>query len=164
MALSYSSLREIQKKEMESAAAVKLEEKFYEQVAELLANKKGEAMRSQSIMAIKEYENIRKTVISIQAKREEKIILMALRGETEANTLTPGERGFLHRFAETVLDMRTAVKAPVGVVRKVKILKEVEQYIGLDKSVYGPFKSGEEKLLPRDEAEWLLKANMAEPI
>ena len=106
MSLSYSALREIQKKEMDSAAIIKLENDFYSQIAELLAKKKEEAMSSQSIMAIREYENIRKTVISIQAKREEKIALMALRGENDGDGLTPEEKSFLQRFYGEISEMR----------------------------------------------------------
>jgi DNA replication initiation complex subunit (GINS family) len=168
MPLSYFTLRDIQKRETESAAAVKLEDDFFKQVADLLAAKKNEAMGSQSIMTIREYENIRKTVISIQAKREEKIMLMALRGETEGNNLTPEERDFLRRFVDDVIAMRNTVTdlwssevKPEG-IKKIKIIKDVEKYSGLDKNVYGPFKPGDIPTLPKEEAQWLLDAKMAE--
>lgn len=169
--LSYSSLREIQKREMESAAIVKLEDAFYKDVAELLAKKKEEAMAAQSIMAIKEFENTRKTIVGIQAKREEKIVLMSLRGEKEGNGLTPEEKEFLYRLSETVLQMRETVKGlwnnePGQSLRilKVRITQPVEKYTGLDKNIYGPYKPGEQPVLPKDEAEWLLNARMAESV
>ena len=172
MSLSYSALREIQKKEMESAAIIKLENDFYSQIAELLAKKKEEAMVSQSIMAIREYENIRKTVISIQAKREEKIALMALRGENDGDGLTPEEKSFLQRFYGEINEMRNTVKGlwnsaetrNPSLIRKVKITRDVERYVGLDKNIYGPFKQGEQHMLPKEEADWLLNAKMAETI
>ncbi len=172
MTFSYSALREIQKKEMEGSAIANLDGDFYKKVADLLVLKKKEAMENQTIIAIKEFENIRKTIISIQAKREEKIVLMALRGEIEGKGLTPEELEFLKRFSETVVEMRTAVKGlwnpndggPVAAIRKVRIVKNVDQYMGVDKNVYGPFKQGEELLLPKEEAEWLLHAKMAEKI
>lgn len=172
MTFSYSALREIQKKEMESSAIANLDEDFYKKVADLLTLKKKEAMESQTIMSIKEFENIRKTIISIQAKREEKIVLMALRGEIEGKGLTPEEQMFLKRFSETVVEMRTAVKGlwnpsdggPIAAIRKIRITKSVDQYMGVDKNVYGPFKQGEELMLPKEEAEWLLHAKMAEKI
>jgi len=170
--LSYSSLREIQKREMESATIVKLEEDFYKQVADLLAKKKDEAMSSKSIMQIREFENIRKTIVSIQAKREEKIVLLALRGNNEGNGLTPEEKDFLQRFIGDISEMRNTVKDLWNTeettrdsnIRRIRITKDVEKYTGLDKNIYGPFKIGEMQTLPKEEAEWLLQANMAEKI
>ena len=88
MPLTYSALREIQKKEMESSEIVKVEPDFYEQVSTLLRERKLAAMNDDSMSALKEYENIRKIASGIQAKREEKIFLMALRGDKIHEGLT----------------------------------------------------------------------------
>lgn len=167
--LNYSELREIQKKEMESSATVILPEDFYRSVSELLSKRGAEAVSSKSLLAIKEYENIKKIVISIQAKREEKIVLMAVRGEREGAGLTAEERELLKDLSATIRKSRETVKnvwdseeaAPAG-SRKIKLLKDVSQYRGLDNSLYGPYRQGEEQSLPKAEAEWLLKAGMAE--
>jgi DNA replication initiation complex subunit (GINS family) len=167
--LGYSDLREIQKREMESSALVMLSDDFYSLISQLLAKKGGDAIASKSLLAIKEYENIKKIVIAIQAKREEKIVLMALRGEREGAGLTIEERRMLKDLSEIVGKYREIVKSvwesessapPAG--KRIKIMKEVSQYRGLDNSLYGPFRSGEEALVPIAEADWLLKAGMAE--
>ncbi|MEW6036184.1 MAG: hypothetical protein AB1529_06230 [Candidatus Micrarchaeota archaeon] len=167
--LTYSDLRDIQRKEMESSAIVALPDDFYASVSALLAKKSGEAMQSKSLLSIKEHENIKKIIMSIQAKREEKIVLMAVRGEREGGGLTAEEKELLKELSSIIKKARETVKSVwdsedsvQANSRKIKILKDVSQYRGLDNALYGPFKQGEEQLLPRAEAEWLLKAGMAE--
>jgi DNA replication initiation complex subunit (GINS family) len=167
--LNYSELRDIQRKEMESSAIVSLPEDFYRSVSGLLIKKSSEAVSSKSLLTIKEYENIKKIILAIQSKREEKIVLMAVRGEREGVGLTSEERDLLKELSSIIKKSREAVKSvwdsedalPVN-SRRIKILKDVSQYRGLDNSLYGPFRQGEEQMLPRAEAEWLLKAGMAE--
>ncbi|MEW6748794.1 MAG: hypothetical protein AB1295_03750 [Candidatus Micrarchaeota archaeon] len=169
--LSYSDLRDIQRKEMESSAIVPLPDDFYRSVSELLTKKGGEAMESKSLLVIKEHENTKKIVKSVQAKREEKIVLMAVRGEREGNGLTVEERELLKELSSIIKKARETVRsvwesednASPGSDR-IKILKDVSQYRGLDNALYGPFKEGEEQFLPHAEAEWLLKARMAEQV
>lgn len=166
--VNYSDLRDIQKKEMESSAIVSLPADFYESVAQLLSAKKRDAMASQSMLAIKEYENIKKILLSIQAKREEKIVLMAVRGEGGSAGLTGQERQLLSELGATVSRSRDAItkawgnEDAAGGGRRIRLLQDVSQYKGLDNSVYGPFRKGDECMLPPPEAEWLLKARMAE--
>lgn len=166
--LDYSGLRDIQRKEMESSAVVPLPADFYQLMSQLLVKKKDEAVLSKSLAAIKEYENMRKIIASIAAKREEKIVLMAVRGESGGDSLTSEEKELLKGLSSIIKKSRETVKSVWETEKsednskKVKILKDVEQYRGLDNAVYGPFKEGEEQTLPRSEAEWLLKSGMAE--
>lgn len=168
--MTYSEMRDIQRKEMESSAIVRLPEDFYGSVSELLVKKSEEAMETKSLLVIKEHENIKKIIRSIQAKREEKIVLMAVRGEREGSGLTTEEKELLKELSTIIKKARENVRSvweseetPVESDR-IKILKDVSQYRGLDNALYGPFKQGEEQLLPRAEAEWLLKAGMAEQV
>jgi DNA replication initiation complex subunit (GINS family) len=167
--VNYSDLRDIQKREMESSAIVGLPEDFYDSVSQLLSAKKHDAMASASMLAIKEYENIKKILLSIQAKREEKIVLMAVRGENAGTGLTPPELEMLRELTGTVARSRDAItrvwsndEAKPGNSRRLRLLADVTQYKGLDNAVYGPFHKGEECQLPPPEAEWLLKSHMAE--
>ncbi|MEW6722460.1 MAG: hypothetical protein AB1324_04310 [Candidatus Micrarchaeota archaeon] len=167
--LSYAELREIQRKEMESSAIVGLPDDFYRSVSDLLSKKNAEAVESKSLLAIKEYENIKKIVMAIQGKREEKIVLMAVRGEREGAGLTAEEKEMLKELTSIVRKSRDTVKSVWGSEEplpgdssRVKMLKDVSQYRGLDNAVYGPFRQGSEQSLPKAEAEWLLKAGMAE--
>lgn len=165
--LNYVELRKIQRQEMGSSEVSTLDSDFYSKVAEFLAIKKKEAMNVKSILAIREYENIRKIVLSIQSKREEKIVLMAVRGDITGKGLTDEERIMLKDLASIIGKSRSRVKdvwssetIPSTTIR-IKILRDIEQYRGRDDVLYGPYKGGEEKLLPSVEAKWLLKAGMA---
>jgi len=171
MVLNYSELREIQKREMDSSAIVNLSEDFYHEISQLLARKNADAVSSKSLLAIKEYENIKKIVASITAKREEKIVLMAVRGEKEGGGLTLEEKEMLKELSSIIKKARARTQAiwvaedpTAGNSRKIKVLKDISQYRGLDNVIYGPFRQGEEQSLPKAEAEWLLKAGMAEII
>lgn len=53
-------------------------------------------------------------------------------------------------------------EAVAGGARRIRLLQDVTPYKGLDNAVYGPFRKGDECTLPPPEAEWLLKARMAE--
>ncbi|MBI5227417.1 DNA replication complex GINS family protein [Candidatus Micrarchaeota archaeon] len=168
--VGYSDLRDVQRKEMEFSGAVVLSDDFYESVADLLSKKNLTAFSSKSLLAIKEYENIKKIVLSIQTKREEKIVLMAVRGETAGTGLTKEEREMLKELSSILNKYRTSIKeawdndsAEIN-SRRIKLLQDIAQYKGLDNNLYGPFKSGDEANLPLSEVEWLLKSKMAENI
>jgi DNA replication initiation complex subunit (GINS family) len=169
MVLDYSELRDIQKRELDSSAIVNLPDDFYHSVSQLLAKKNSDAISSKSLLAIKEYENIKKIVLSITTKREEKIVLMAVRGEKEGIGLTLEEKEMLKELSSIIKKARTRTQAiwtaedpTAGNSRKIRVLKDISQYRGLDNSIYGPFKQGDEHVLPKAEVEWLLKAGMAE--
>jgi hypothetical protein len=110
---------------------------------------------------------------------------MAVRGERDTSGLTEDEGRLLGELAERIGESRLRVAGiwngksddgqksrPRGahpgetavLSRKVRILKDIEPYTGLDKNVYGPFRIGEERSLPMPEAEWLLKSRLAEPL
>ncbi|MDD5339891.1 MAG: hypothetical protein PHV13_01435 [Candidatus ainarchaeum sp.] len=166
--VNYSELRDIQKRETESSALVGLPGDFYESVSQLLSTKKRDAMASKSMLAIKEYENIKKILLAIQAKREEKIVLMAVRGEGGATSLTSQEQEMLKELGAIVAKSRDAITKVWGndeaqpSSRRLRLLQDVTPYKGIDNVVYGPFHKGDECLLPPPEAEWLLKSRMAE--
>ncbi len=167
--LSYAVLRDIQKREMESSALVNLEDGFYADIAELLAKTKQDAMGGDSMLPLREYENIKKIVRGIQAKREEKIVLLAIRAESSGAGLTAEEKDMLEELRSTIDKSRGRLLSVWGKEKKpseqkrVKLLQNVEEYKGLDNKLYGPFKEGEEQTLPGGEAEWLMNAGMAEP-
>jgi len=170
--LSYSLLREIQKKELDSTRITPLDEGFYQEASDFLKKKKGEAFSSGSSLSIKEYENIKKIIDTIKERREEKIVLMAIRGDGNTSGLTPEEKGLLkelsgavEKFRGKVLELLAEEETTLPEKKsKVKLLKDIEPYKGLDSNVYGPFRSGDEIELPSEEAEWLLKARMAEKV
>ena len=183
MNYSYSDLRLILKKERESSALTPLDDNFYDDVKKLLNDKREEAFRGDSLVAMKEYENIKRIILAIKAKREEKIALMAVRGDFEEDKLTREEKELLRKLAivfeeyskgfmnksdnkeETKgTDSDSREKTADEEERKmlVRILSPVERYKGADGKVYGPFEKNEEVFLPPVEAEFLISSKLAE--
>jgi len=109
--LDYSLLREIQKNELESTRLTQLDADFYENASGFLNNKKKEAFASGSALSIREYENIKKILTTIKERREEKIILMAIRGEGTSGGLTPEEKKLLKDLSDSVRKFRESVSA-----------------------------------------------------
>lgn len=170
--LTYSRLREIQKKEMESFEPVKVEKDFYAQVRQFLESRKASALKSQSFMDMRELENARKVAKSVLAKRKEKLLMLSAISAQDIEGLTEEEQQFVRRVREVAGSSFGAVDSMFEEPKeestvhstKVKIVRTTEAYKGFDNNIYGPFKEGEEILLPEEEAEWLLKNKMAEHI
>lgn len=47
---------------------------------------------------------------------------------------------------------------------KVKMLKDIPAYNGADDLLFGPFKAGEERMVPESEARWLVTGKLAESL
>ncbi len=169
--LNYSKLREMQRAEMSSSELCSVEEEFYSELRGFLGEKKDEAMGSQNLLVIKEYENLRKIARAIVNKRNEKLVLLALRGKKETAGMTREEGNFLTHLSRAIDENESELAfifeesnggGRKDNIKRVRLLKNISPYKGLDEKVYGPFKTGDEVDLPPDEAKWLLKEKMAE--
>lgn len=169
--LNYSKLREMQRSEMASSELCPVEGDFYSRLKGFLEGKREEAVGSQDLLVIKEYENLRKISRAIVNKRNEKLVLLALRGKRETSGMTSEEADFLSRLSSAIEenDAQLAFLFEEGNgrgkrdnIKRVRLLKNISPYKGLDEKIYGPFKEGDEAELPPDEAQWLLKEKMAE--
>ena len=169
--IDYGVLRDIQRQELSSPRLTKLDEDFYSRVKDFLSAKKDDAFSSNSILKIREYENLQKIVVSIKEKREEKIFLMALRGDKVNGSLTPEEKELFNELVGVLKKFRVDIDGSVEEAEeikreqlKVKLIKDIEAYKGLDGNVYGPFKKEELVSLPKAEVDWLVKAKIAEMV
>ena len=167
--LTYSRLREIQLKEIASLEPVKLERDFYSQLREFLESKKASVGKAQSLMEMREFENIKKVAKSLVAKRKEKLLMLSAILERDIEGLTEeeqefmdGVRGISKKSFGHVDDIFEEPKEARAPETRVKIGRAIEAYKGSDNNIYGPFKEGEEVLLPQDEADWLLRSKLAE--
>lgn len=168
--LNYSKLRELQRSETANAELCRLEEDFYFRLREFLATRKEAALSGNDLLSIKEYENVKKIAGSLVEKRMEKIVLAALRGKGEVAGLTSEEEEFLSRLASTIKENQEKMhglleEGPEGAdgnIKKIKLLKDITPYKGLDNRTYGPFKSGEVAEVPVEEAKFLLREGTAE--
>jgi len=169
--IDYGLLRDIQRQEISSPKLTRLDEEFYSQIKDFLSAKKDDAFSSNSILKIREYENLQKIIVSIKEKREEKIFLMALRGDKVNGSLTPEEKQLFNELVEVLRKFREDTDGSIEEVEKtreeqlkVKVIKDIEAYKGLDGNVYGPFKKEELVSLPKAEVDWLVKAKIAEMV
>ncbi|MEW6528356.1 MAG: hypothetical protein AB1391_00560 [Candidatus Micrarchaeota archaeon] len=169
--LTYSELREIQKKEIESFELVKVEKDFYSQLKLFIESKKACALKNQSFDEMREFENAKKIVRSIITKRREKISMLFTLQNQEIEGLANEERLFLAQIrkiaSESFEQFDSLFLEPKNEIlrrTRIKIVKTLEAYKGFDNNIYGPYKEGEEIFLPEEEAEWLLKNKMAEHI
>ncbi|MEM4272310.1 MAG: hypothetical protein QXH30_01860 [Candidatus Bilamarchaeaceae archaeon] len=169
--LNYSRLREMQRSEMASSELCAVEEGFYAELKGFLEAKRKEAVGSSNLLVIREYENLRKIAKAIVGKRTEKVVLLALRGKKEASGMTREETRFLSQIAKAIEENDAELaslfeEAPDNGkrdnIKRVKFIKDIDSYKGLDEKIYGPYKTGEIAQLPLDEAQWLLKEKMAE--
>jgi len=55
-----------------------------------------------------------------------------------------------------------AARTEGGSLKKVRFLKEVPAYKGVNNETFGPFSAGQEGALPKNETDWLLKGKLAE--
>ncbi|MFP3949750.1 MAG: hypothetical protein ACLFUZ_01510 [Candidatus Micrarchaeia archaeon] len=169
--LNYSKLRDMQRAEVASSELCKVENNFYSQLQGFLDEKREEAMESKKLLVIKEYENLKKIVRAIVNKRNEKLMLLALRGKTDTAGLAKEEAEFLGHLSRAIEENESRLSfifeegnggERKDNIKRIRLLKDISPYKGLDERIYGPFKKGDEAELPPGEAQWLLKEKMAE--
>ncbi|MEM3030567.1 MAG: hypothetical protein QXH27_02420 [Candidatus Micrarchaeia archaeon] len=170
--ISYEELRRIQAREKREPGLCELEADFYDRVNAHVAERRSRLEKKFDFAAAREYENTLKILRDIYAKREQKILLLALRaarGEEEANGLTREERALFDSVVKLLRECSTRFQGilEVGAAarelskRRVKILRDVPEFVGKDMMNYGPFKLGEDVLLPENEAARLERLGMA---
>lgn len=167
MMVTYYELRELQKKERESASITPLPKNFYKEIEHFLNEKQKEVASSGSIIAIQEYENMKKIVRWLQERRQEKILMYASKG-IEVVGLTEDEEVLLNGVISVIEERKKKLETLFSELneqrkdrRRIKLLNNIPQYRGLDNVVYGPFAEGEECELPFTEAEVLVKNKIA---
>lgn len=167
--ISFDLLRRIQAKEREPFLA-KISEDFYESVDQLLAQCKDDPKR------IREYDNLSKIIRQITFRRMEKIVLGALnsmRGLDKPANMIKTEEEFYAKVLDLVKAFRTTKKELEKVEEKketeetketkpkLRALRDIEAFVGLDGKTYGPFKEGEEIDVPEEEEKTLIAMGLA---
>lgn len=184
--MSYKRLRELQRQEKEGAALVALPREFYSSLCEFLNQKRG-AMDGAGDLERREYDNMIRIIREINSLRKQKIVFRAVRtgSRHETEGMTAEEHALYDRFCgllsedaqwfEKVCEGKVAGAAAHGestgigegnggngaMIKKVRLLKDVQAYRGLDNATYGPFKPGDEASLPAVEADFLVKSRFA---
>jgi len=177
---TYSELRRLQQEEKSSAALVQLSPDFYTGLEAMVRQKKDALSKTHGIMEIKEFENTLKIIRDIYSIREQKILFKALRTTSHHDSagMTVEEHQLFDSVVSTLKDSKRNLERFLGDdaqterlepegsnggnIKKVRFLKEVPAFRGLDNNVYGPFKTGDTLELPLSETSALIKGKIAE--
>jgi DNA replication initiation complex subunit (GINS family) len=144
--ITYADLQRIYRAEKGNTGLEKVDDDFYADCRELLAN-----------LGVEHLDYVKKLAAEIFERRRNKIVVHALRSpEKEIANMTPVEKEFysevvfaLQRYRDVAFSGSKdtgAVKKDKTVVDKLRIrfLSQLPSIIGTDMVHYGPFKEGDE--------------------
>ncbi|MEM4554454.1 MAG: hypothetical protein QXT25_01220 [Candidatus Anstonellaceae archaeon] len=179
--INYKNLRDLVREEKSQPGLCNLPPDFYDSIKQFLANKYSELQTHRSIMQMKEFENSIATIKEIAAIRRQKILFEALRSSgahISKENMTKEEHELYDRFCDIISHENERIEAllsgfekgyeaaqqsaATSKLKKVRFTKDVPAYMGAGSKIIGPFKGGEEGLLPPEEAELLVKGKLAE--
>ncbi|MCK4327641.1 MAG: DNA replication complex GINS family protein [Candidatus Diapherotrites archaeon] len=183
MGITFEYLREIQRKERNSSRIAEIEPKFYSELAAYVKTCTKECKDSGD--GFRELENSMKLARDVFDKREQKLVMKALRSvrtkEYDDEHMTAeekklfkalvdairGNKKFFDRvmlgdYSLKVADEDTLIKENGNNVVLARVRKEIPVFVGSDTKEYGPYKSGDIVKLPRAEAELLAKQDLVE--
>jgi len=186
--MDLSELQETDKKEKEGSGLSSVPHDFYTRLRMLIGSKR-DSMNKDNILSIREYENILMLSKRVLSRRISKISYFASRNldlenmtdeerqlyasiSSSAKALTDlVDRGLEDYKAEAPKEAKKETKeqpkAEAGIIKekKIRIVKFVDAYKGLDGSEYGPFSIGTVASdLPETEMDWLVEEKYAEEI
>ena len=183
--LSFEALRKIQVQERTFGALSTLDGDFYSQYSGWVAQQKKTLQESFSIEALKTYENSKKVITEIGAKREQKILLKALKDlrgglvgteglSSEEKTMYLQVISSLKAFEramhaeepaqleeEVARMIREEVQRPKLEATRVILLQDLSQFVAPDGTTLGPFKANDVVEMHREIADILVKRNAA---
>ncbi len=191
--LTYKRLRDLSREEKSQPSLAQLPEDFYENAGKFLSSKFSEMQSNRSVLQMREFENAAATIKELALIRQQKILFRAIRSSGvhgKTDDMTREEHRVYDRFCsiideeteklesmlsnfeasrknleknEAVVEKTTA-KQEHSRLKKVRFVKDVPAYKGVNDEVFGPFKPGQEHKLPTSEADWLLKGKLAQPL
>jgi DNA replication initiation complex subunit (GINS family) len=190
--LTYKRLRDLAREEKVQPGLVRLPPEFYASIEEFLSSKFSDMESTRSVLQMREFENAVGTIKEISSIRQQKILFKAIRSggaHGETTEMTREEHELYDRFCSVLIDEQQKMSAmlsrfesrkaktsgaqekrgetgaqPSDNFKKVRFIKDVPAYKGVNNETFGPFKPGEESALPMTEAEWLLRGKLAENI
>ena len=191
--LTYKNLRDYAREEKAQPGLGKLPEDFYPSVQSFLSSKFSEMEGSRSVLQMREFENAAATIRELVLIRQQKLLFRAIRSggeETKVDEMTREEYDVYDRFRGIIQEenvklnsllsrfesrkkSESAAQSELTVaaapsekqsVKRVRFTKEVQEYIGMNRERFGPFKAGQESELPEQEADVLLRQKMVETI
>ncbi len=179
---SYEALRKIQVQERNFGALSNLEDDFYERYNLWIAEQKRLLHTDFSIQTLKAYENAKKIIEEISAKREQKIVLKALKDlrndSVDSSGMSKEEKALYLRILSSVKEFETTVvqfaekketlkkpEKPNKTHEKlltIKFLVSMGKFVAPDGTTYGPYEPEQIVSMEKEIAEILLKKGAAE--
>ena len=176
--ITFAEIREVHRKERESAKLVPLPDTFWKDVAEYFAEKmrKYEDLKKTSSKFTdkvltqfeRELRNAGNVLIELYTIREKKMLMLAWGevGGSKADTraLTPEEREVFERIVEELRSARDRILANAMAGEKIvriKVLEKIPAFLGTDLNLYGPYEPGQVVELPARYAKLIVEKGKA---
>lgn len=170
--ITFEYIREIQRAEIKSQQLCNLPEDFFDNVKNYLEQKKELAKKNED--ASVEFRNAERIIEDIYNRRESKVVSLALlsvrTGIIPAN-MTKNERELFDYVVRGLKNSRGFLdkllwkkdKKSKDDVEYVEIafLEDVEEFVGIDLKKLGPYNKGDKALIPKNNAELLIKSGKA---
>ena len=180
--MSFEYIRGIQRKEKNSSRISEVDTSFYNDLARYVKECTESCKTNGN--GFRELENTVKLARDVFEKREQKLVMKALRSvrtkEYDEEHMTEEEKSLYKALVEAIRGNRkffdrvmlgeyaftasedTLIKENGNNVVLARVRKEIPVFVGSDTNEYGPYNAGDVIKLPRGEAELLAKQNLVE--
>jgi len=166
--ITFELIRRIQREEQRSPKLVKLPENFYRNINSYLQQKKILIEKEEKNVGV-EIKNIERLIEDVYNRRERKIlnlVLIFVRTNIKPENLIDEEKVLFDQLVELITHRRVEILSSVfefkSLQRTVVFKEGIPQFIGSDMKEYGPFKAGEEAVIPEENAKLLIEKGIAE--
>jgi len=185
--MDYEDLRALQRRERNTQKLAEFDTDFYEKLTDLIKNSKNKYQQSNDTCDFKNLDNTYKIAKDIFDRREQKIMLKALRdhktSDTDITHLLDVEKRLYNRLitglkenkkyldgvlvgqGEKIVAPKNEPMTPQDLnMVLIRITNQVPKIMTKDLKEIGPFEPKELIKLPEEEAQLLLSKNLAERV
>ena len=175
-AITYEYIRKIQREEQNDVKLSKIPDDFYKKVKKYLDQKVKLSNKKRDRSSELEVENIQRVLEDVFNRRETKTLqqaVFATRTGIPVQNLTKNEEKFFRQLVEllkfhrsntlNILIKKTKEKEETK-LQKLKFIQDIPEFMGSDLKKYGPFKTGEEGEIPSENAELMVKSEIAKMV
>lgn len=173
-AITFEYIRKVQREEQYETKLSKIPEDFYEKVRNYIEQKKKLIQKKRDKEGEMEIENIQKLLEEVYNRRETKILNQALisaRTGIPPQNLIKNEEKLFNQILDILKFSRekTLKTSPKKIkekeesgLKRVRFIKEIPEFVGVDLQKYGPYNEGEEAEIPKENAELMVNTGNAE--
>jgi len=175
-AITYEYIRKIQREEQHDVKLSKISDDFYEKCKKYLDQKVKLLKKKKDRSNELEVENVQRVLEDVFNRRETKVLqqaVFATRTGIPVQNLIKMEEKFFRQLVEllkyqrektlNILTKKTKEKKERK-LQKIKFTQDVPEFVGSDLNKYGPFKAEEEGEIPSENAELMIKSEIAKMV